>query len=220
MSVKTIVLVLRSGKDFTINDVELIAKHINTKWKSEIRPRIICLWDKATQNYNLGNIEFIPITNDHPGTWSRMQLYSPEMEMYRPFLYVDLDTAIIESIENIFDLVKDESKFIVLEDFWEKGQLATGLVWFPANSNKIKHVWNVWQKEHFTSGKRMDRFLRKYIVADTFWQKLTDTIRDFKPKSKQYLTPLPKETNLVCFHGKPRIPNAIDIDWVNKYVNL
>src|SRR5512138_2980603 len=100
---KTIVLVLRSGKDFGFRDVELIARHINGKWQSPVRPRIVCLWDKATTHYNLGNIEY-------PGTWSRMQLYSPEMEQYRPFLYVDLDTAVINSLENIFALITDPTQ--------------------------------------------------------------------------------------------------------------
>ena len=45
---RIIVLVLRTSKDFAFRDVELIARHINGKWKSSVRPRIICLWDKAT----------------------------------------------------------------------------------------------------------------------------------------------------------------------------
>jgi hypothetical protein len=215
---RTVVLVLRSGKDFTIQDVELITHHINSKWKYEIKPRIVCLWDKASRAYSLGNIELIPLTNDYPGTWSRMQLYSPEMEMYRPFLYMDLDTAVISSLENIFDLVKDESQYIPLEDFYQKKQLATGLVWFPANSDKIKKVWNSWDISKLIGG-RMDYFLRKVIIPDCFWQQLTYSIVDFKPKHREFLTILPKGTSLVCFHGKPRIPNATHIKWVNNYVN-
>jgi hypothetical protein len=219
MDKRTIVLVLRSGKDFSFTDVELICKHINSKWKADEKPQIICLWDNATREYNLGKLKLIPLKNDYPGTWARMQLYSPEMEQYRPFLYVDLDTAIINSIENIFDLVKDESLFITLEDFWEKGKLATGLVWFPAASNKIQGVWKAWQKSS-AKGVRMDKFLRECIKPDAFWQKLTDSIADFKPKSKEYLKLIKEGTNLVCFHGNPRIPQATNIKWVNEYVNL
>ena len=164
-SKKTIVLVLRSGGDFAFRDVELIAAHINGKWKSEIRPRIICLWDKVTEHYDLGNIEFIPLCNEQQGTWSRIALYSPEMEQYRPFLYVDLDTAIIQSIEGVFDLVKDTSQLITLEDFWQKGKLATGLVWFPANSDKVAAVWNNYNG---ASGSRMDKYLWSVIKPDAF----------------------------------------------------
>lgn len=217
---KTIVLVLRSGGDFTYNDVELALDHINGEWKSEIRPQIICLWDRAKEDYDLGNVKLIPITNQYPGTWSRIQLYSPEMEKYRPFLYVDLDTAIIQSLENIFDLVENESKFITLEDFWQKGKLATGLVWFPAKSEKIKAVWNAfWKLNKNNLGFRMDAFLWKVTQADIFWQGLTNTIKDFKERKNILLTELPKDSNLVCFHGKPRIFDAQDIKWVKDYVS-
>ncbi|MHA1309195.1 MAG: hypothetical protein ACTSQN_18150, partial [Candidatus Heimdallarchaeota archaeon] len=184
---RTIVLVLKNGKGFGFRDVELITRHINGLWKSETRPRIICLWDKASEHYDLGNVELIPLRNNWPGTWSRMQLYSPEMEQYRPFLYIDLDMAVIQSLENIFALVKDPTQFITLEDFYQKNQLATGLVWFPARSEKIRNVWKAWMNTKVNKRKRMDFFLRKILHPDTFWQQLTDTIHDFKPSKKPKL---------------------------------
>ena len=218
---RTIVLVLRNGGDFTFQDVELIARHINGKWRDSLKPRIICLWDKASQPYDLGNLEIIPLTNKYPGTWSRMALYSPEMEQYRPFLYVDLDTAIITSIEDIFDLVRNVNQFITLEDFWQKKQLATGLVWFPANSMKIRIVWNKWNANPRPVGFRMDYFLREAITADLYWQQLTEGVLDFKPmhENNTLLRQLPSGAQIVCFHGKPRIHTAAEsIGWVRDYV--
>lgn len=217
---RTIVLVLRSGGDFGMRDVELITRHIRGKWQSSIMPRIICLWDKASMTYELGNITYIPLTNQEPGTWSRIQLYSPEMEQYRPFLYVDLDTAIIESIERVFDLVKDPSMFITLEDLWERGRLATGLVWFPANSKKIKKVWDNYKGK---TGFRMDAYLRSVVQPDLYWQMITAHIHDFKPKTGKLLSQVPKGAEIVCFHGKPRIFQASEgslyVPWVKQYVN-
>ena len=213
---RTIVLVLRSGKDFSFRDVNLIVNKIVNKWQNG-KPRIICIWDKCTEPYNIGNLELIPMTNNYPGTWSRMQLYSPEMEKYRPFLYVDLDTAIISSLEFIFDLIKDESEFITLEDFWQPGLLATGLVWFPAKSEKISKVWQAWLNNNQVFGFRMDYFLRKFVKADKYFQDLTDKIMDFKPKYNGVLSEKPSH-GLVCFHGKPRIFEC-QIEWVKDYVN-
>ena len=220
ISQHTVVLVLRSGGGFSFRDVVLIAQHINGKWKSETRPRIICLWDKASQEYDLGNLEIIPLTNNYSGTWARMQLYSPEMEQYRPFLYIDLDTVVVDSLENIFELVKNPSQFITLEDFWQKGQLATGLVWVPANSDKIRNIWKAWVKQGFRpSQKRMDYFLRKVVRQDVFWQDLTKSIHDAKPRRVGVIPNIPEGANILCFHGKPRIHDAIHIPWVNEYVN-
>lgn len=213
---RTIVLVLRSGGDFTFEDVKLIARHINGKWQSYIRPRIICLWDQASAHYDVGGVEVMPLRSTLHGTWARMELYSPEMEQYRPFLYIDLDTAVIQSLENIIKVIPDESKLITLEDFWQKKQLATGLVWFPAECEKIKKVWESFKG---ASGFRMDRYLRQVLIPDYYWQDLTNTIFDFKPKTKQLLNSIPNEANLICFHGKPRILQATNIKWINDYVN-
>jgi len=215
--VKTIVVVLRSGGDFSFRDVELIARHINGKWQSEVRPRIICLWDNASQKYDLGNFEVVPLSNDYPKWWSRMMLYSPEMEQYRPFLYIDLDTVIVNSLEKIFELVKNPSLFITLEDFYQKGQLATGLAWIPANSVKINAIWKAWQRQGVGPG-RMDKFLRKVVQQDMFWQNLTKTIYDAKPKHVGVLTNIPADADLLCFHGKPRIHDTINIPWVRTYI--
>jgi hypothetical protein len=217
---RTIVLVLYNGKDFGFRDVELIVKHINGKWKSLDRPRIICLWDQASKSYNLGNLEIIPLHTSPGvvGTWSRIELYSPAMEQYKPFLYVDLDTAVIESLENIFDLVKDEDQFITLEDFWQKGKVATGLVWFPKNHPDTKNIYKQFVKP---SGNRMDIYVREKLCKSTiFWQQLTDTIQDFKPITKKLLPEVVKGVNLVCFHGKPRIFEAVNIKWVKDYIDF
>ena len=213
---KTILLVLRSGGDFTFEDVQLIARHINGKWQDTVSPRIICLWDKASSHYDIDGFEVMPLKSTLPGTWARMELYSPEMEQYRPYLYIDLDTAVIESLENIIDLVKDESQFITLEDFWQKKALATGLVWFPAKSEKIEKVWKFFKGP---AGSRMDRYLREVIKADHYWQDLTNTIYDFKPKSRLLLNSIPYGANIICFHGKPRISHSIDLEWVSRYID-
>jgi hypothetical protein len=211
---RTILLVLRSGGDFTFEDVQLIARHINGKWQSTVPPRIICLWDKASSHYDVDGFEVMPLRSTLPGTWARMELYSPEMEQYRPYLYIDLDTAVIESLENIIDLVRDESEFITLEDLWQKKALATGLVWFPAKSEKIGKVWKFFKG---AAGSRMDRYLRGVIQADRYWQDLTNTIYDFKPKSRQLLNSIPYGANIICFHGKPRISQVLDLNWVSNY---
>jgi hypothetical protein len=216
MQNRTIVLVLKESKDFGFRDVQLIVRHIRGKWQSSIPPRIICLWNKASQHYDMGNVELIPLNTVYTlGTWSRIQLYSPSMEQYKPFLYVDLDTAVTSTIENIFNLIVDETKYITLEDFWQRNQIATGLVWFPKDCEKTKKVYQA-----FTSpkGNRMDAFIRKVCTADLYWQQLTSTIFDFKPKLNQYLDTLPKDCNLVCFHGKPRIFEATNIKWIKQYI--
>jgi hypothetical protein len=139
------------------------------------------------------------------------------------FLYVDLDTAVIQSLEKIFDLIREPEKFITLEDFWQKDQLATALVWFPKDCEKVRKVWNDWIKIGFATSWRMDYFLRKVVKPDLYWQQLTSAIYDFKPKTKMVLDVIPEDAIMVCFHGKPRIyqvvESSLSLRWVNQYVN-
>lgn len=211
---RRIVLVLRESKDFTFEDVQLLRDRILEKWQDKDNLEIICIWDGVKKEHDLGILKLIPMTNDFPGTWSRMQLYSHEMEKYKPFLYIDLDTAIINNIEVLFDLVESKwrNDLIVLEDFYQKKKLATGLVWFPLNNQQTKMVWVSFKK---TTGNRMDYFLRKVIKKCVYWQDIAPGIISFKP-DKKILQEVPNNTLLVCFHGNPRIPKA-EIDWVKKY---
>lgn len=213
---KTIILVLKDGKDFSIRDVELIARHIHGKWASDIRPRIICLWNKATAHYDLGSFELIPLTNNYPGTWSRIQLYSPEMDQYRPFLYLDLDTVVVSSLTKVMSKIADPSLFITLEDFWQKGQLATGVVWFPKESEKVRKVWNNFKG---VQGRRMDNYIRTQIGRpDMFWQDFDTSIYDFKPRRGELMQVFPDDATLICLHGTPRIFQATAIQCIQNYV--
>jgi hypothetical protein len=166
--------------------------------------------------YDLGNMILIPLTNDFVGTWSRIQLYSPEMAEYRPFLYIDLDTAVITSLEEYFDAVKDSTQYITLEDFWQKNELATGLMWIPKENEKVRRIWKFFKKE---LGSRMDVYIRRTIgKPDLYWQTLIDSIVDFKPRNRQLVTELPAKVSIVSFHGKPRIFQAQYIPWIKQYV--
>jgi len=210
----TIVLVLSEGNGFGFRDVELIAKHINSKWQDPILPRIICFCKNVSFSHSINNLELIPFPV-LPGVFSKLTIFSPAIEEYRPFLYVDLDTAVYDTIEKVINAVPDESKFITLEDFYDKGRLATGLVWCPANSDKVKKIWDMWDENHMKRF-RMDFYIRSVVQADYFWQRLTNSLVDFKPRRGVYVTQVPEGTSLVCFHGKPKIFES-EVEWVKEY---
>lgn len=215
-----VVVVLKSGGDFNFEDVRLIHHHVRKNWTSPEPLEFVCFWDKADQPYDLGGIKLMPIPGDDPGTWARLFLYSPELEHLRPFLYLDLDTAVLGSVEQLFKAVPNPDAFITLEDLWQPGRLATGVVWFPGNNNpKIAAVWN--RRNNAMKGWRMDYYIREVTSADYYWQKLTDCVADFKPKGipVKYLQDVKPHQKIVCFHGKPRIPEAVSIPWVKKYVD-
>ena len=200
-----VVLVLRKSNKFTERDVELLAGNIRKRSNSV---NIFCLADVPL---NITDVEVRPMMNDWQGTWSRMELYSPLFYDLRPFLFVDLDTAIFCDLGKIIENIPDKTKYIPLEDFYQPKQLATGLLWMPKENEDINKVWIEWLKsksKEKTLKGRMDVFLRRHIKEGGFFQNIVEGIYGFKPKKQGWLDKLPEDVKLVCFHGKPTIWEA------------
>jgi len=215
MTEKTIILVLRSGGKFEFRDLELLTTHINNKFPDI---KVICLFDLIHKECQLNGVKLIPMQYKWGGWWSKLNLFNPELEKYRPFLYMDLDTAVVGDIETVFPSIELSEKFIVLEDFYQKGKLASGLLWIPANSEKVKTIWNYsLKKKNVSIRQRMDKFIREVASQDLFFQEYTDVIYTYKPRFEGHLKTLPKNASIICFHGKPRMNEIKDVDWINKY---
>ena len=207
-----VVLALRSGRHFGKRDVELLAHHIHKTSDVVLH----CLTDIEL---NIPGVEEIPLDYGWKKWWCRMELYSPKMLNLRPFLFVDLDTAVLGSLNELVAQIPDQNMYVPLEDFYQKNKLlATGLLWMPKDNEKINRVWIEWIKAKCPATEtRMDYFLRGVITPDMFWQQITKDIGDFKPR-RQPLMENPTGYKVVCFHGRPSIWEA-DIDWVKKYRN-
>ena len=218
----TIMLVLRSGGDFTFQDVELISYHIKTHYRGMYGLKVFCLFDKIDQTFELKNCILLPTPyKEWKGWWSKMNLFSPEMEQYRPFLYLDLDTAVVGDVSELLN--RECIDFIGLEDFYEKGKLASGMMWMPMENEEIQVIWNEWIKspEQHTKKFRGDQnFLRNFIFSNRYWQDVTNKICSFKVRNKDrsWLQEIPEEVSTVCFHGHPRIKDAVSVPWVREYV--
>ncbi|MFW5879874.1 MAG: hypothetical protein ACOCUV_03530 [bacterium] len=218
----TIIMVLRSGGDFSFSDVLLLSRNIKKHWSEGKQLKMICLYDGVTREFHLqNNLTLMPLQNSWPGWWSRMQLYNPEMEYLRPYLYLDLDTAIVGDISNFYDSLKPIQSLITLEDFYRKKHPAAGVVWYPKNNEDIKNIWSAWWKVNKNELKgRSDNFLNKCFQPAIFLQDVTEEITTFKPMGKGWLKTIPEGKNIICFHGKPRIPEAAKkIKWVHKYIS-
>ena len=211
----TIILVLKTGGDFTYSDVSLLARKVKGS-------QVKCLME-VDEVYDLKhNLQLLPFHGTWKGWWSKMNLFAPELEQYRPYLYLDLDTAVVGNLHGILPPAGYEDKFITLEDFYQKERLASGMMWIPKGSRKIGEIWNQWIKSpesHMNRYRGDQDFLRAVTQADEFWQNITNKITTFKPRKQGWLQELPDEKSVICFHGKPRIPKAADsIEWVNNYI--
>ena len=235
-SIQTVVLVLRSGGAFAFRDVELLSSHLQKCRCGSKKLRILCLFDKIDVKHELIDVTLIPMQNkEWKGWWSKMNLFSPDMEQYRPFLFMDLDTAVVRSLEGILPPPERENQFITLGGFNGRANyLLSGMMWFPTKNDMISKMWKQWIEDPAggISQCRGDQdFIRNVIGnPDERWQNITDKVYNFKPRSasvvkgtnwrQRVIRAVPKNASVVCLHGKPKIFDAVEqIDWVKKYVN-
>lgn len=215
-----VVLVYKTGGDFELKDVHLLVDQLHKK-KNGLDLKVYCLTDVVSKEMDLGNFTLLPMVGKWKGWWSKMNLFSSKYAYLRPFLYMDLDTAVISYLENTIPNDKHKDSFIALRDFYQSKKAASGLMWFPVNGGLLNKVWNVWKEnpEHFMRSYRGDQdFIFSIIKPDKYWQDITAGIVSSKP-NKQFLNELKGLEDIVCFHGKPRIFDAArKCKWVNAYV--
>ena len=215
-----IVLVLKTGGDYSIDDVNLLSIHIHKYWdKNKDAPNIYCITNLTNEKVKMAKVTLLPMENLWEGWWSKMNLFSPSILDLRPFLFMDLDTMVVGDISEIY--FPDKEAFITLENIGEKGRLGSGLMKID-NNKKLWKVWDRWIRNPslHTRIHRGDQDFINYIVGqDLFWQDITDTVTSAKPNFKMR-TEMPENKKIIYFHGYPRIPEAGEtIEWVKKYVN-
>ena len=221
MKQRTIILVWKTGGGYTLDDVRLLAFHIH-KWSPNTE--VLCLTDNPIYNFSSKldiGVTFLRMKYEWEGWWSKLNLFSPELEKYRPFLYMDLDTAIVGGLDEIYPEEDDENRFfITLEDFYQHGKLASGLMWIPKKTEKLDRLWmEIMRRKGFGGIGRMDYFLREMIAPDLFFQHYTNSIYSFKPNGRHnFLLEIPEGGAVVCFHGRPRMKDIKGVEWFNQYI--
>jgi len=220
-----IVLVLRTGGDFKFRDVELLAKHLHLQWKSDVPLKVYCLYDKVEVRQDLVNITLLPMENHWIGWWAKLNLFSPGLINLRPFLYMDLDTAVLGDISKLFN-IGEKVGFVGLQDFVRANQFASGVMFFPEKSNSVDSVWETWISNpyKFIDKFRGDQnFISNFIHSRNYWQEHTSMICSFKIREgdRSWLREVPDTISVVCFHGKPRVFDAANqVEWVKNYVQV
>jgi len=223
MQSKTVVMCLRNGKGYSFRDAELLAHHLQKNSSDKLR--IICLWDRVSQEFSIDNMTVQPPHNKTwLGWWTKLNIFAPEMEQYRPFLFLDLDTAIVGNIDSFFE--NDPQQLILLEDFYRSGKANTGVMWIPSESEKVKKIWDRWLLDPLGFSLRYKvgdaAFINSTVTPDHLWQNLTNEITSFKPEGmSSRLKEIPEGKSIVCFHGQPRCWEAAkSIEWVKKYCEI
>lgn len=227
MSAATIACVLKGGgPEFGPDYVEVLWRGLHREMRCPWR--LVCLTDqRLPERPGLGAV---PLTGGWPGRWSKLELFRPDLEPLRPFLFLDLDSAIVGDLAGVWQLLERVGKWTMLRDLHRPVRAASGAMFLPAC-----HDWSpVW--EHWA------RFARQIIEGDpgaddgayiaqrlppeaSFQEQLPGRFVSFKPLDAQGhprpIERVPDEAAVVCFHGQPRPRDEAakqnGVRWVRNY---
>lgn len=220
-----IALVLRSGGDYDVSDVEWLVNQLPAGYE------VLCFTD--FRQIRVPRVKRVPLINDwskNRGWWAKIELFRPDIE--EDLFYLDLDTVITGDITAILE--SKPANFTMLRDFYHPQYLMSSVMWIPAR-DKAK-IWTAfwkdpkgWMKNCVTTEYWGDQgFLRKVMGDDTpcFNDIFPDWLKSYKANILKVGTSpfattryskgdgtLPADCRMVIFHGNPR-PRNVKEPWI------
>ena len=218
----TIATVYKKGGEYDISYVTKLAAGIEAHLKV---PHIfICLSDESEKNIGISEIPnhyVVPLRHNWPGWWAKMELFS----LQGPLLYIDLDTVVTGSIDNLAKWILDNPGPLVMLRGFYKGDQCSGIMGWNGN---IKWIFDQFQMnfgnqavyEKQKNGISMIVGNKQYR-GDQDWlrelhrqrhdqvtivmaQDVMKGIYSYKVDVKLNGGKLPADARIVCFHGQPR----------------
>lgn len=142
-----------------------------------------------------------------PGWWSKLELFRPDLEPIRPFLYVDLDSFILGDVSRLI-----QDKPYICREWWTNLEGVQSSVMVIAKDTC--EIWDTWMEKPREwmgiAGNRGDQwFLNKFQ-----WNYIQDNYPDYVGSYKKHNLEKPRH-RIVTFHGKPK-PHEVKDGWVKE----
>jgi len=140
----------------------------------------------------------VKLRHGYEGWWAKLELFSPDLKAYRPFLYLDLDSIVLGAIPDI-----DSEKFMMCEEWnptcHKRNVCQSSMMWIP---KEVDYIW-----------ESIDAQTIKTKGGDQAW--LCQFNEEFLTEKYPYLVGSYKfgdmeepKHNVVTFHGRPKMKDA------------
>jgi hypothetical protein len=207
----TIAMVLKTGGPvYNHQYVNALARSI--KNHVTVDYELVCLADDSTGILPELVDRIIPLTNGFPTWWNKIELFKPHQFTTDRIFYIDLDTIIIDNIDNI---VTFSGIFAGLCDFYGMHSLGSGLMaWNKLYTENIYMDFVVKSKDIIQNYKEGDQqWINESKPSITYFQDMhPNQIVSFKRHcmNSNRTISIPKEAKIICFHGNPRPHTVTD----------
>lgn len=182
------IVIVKQGTKYDSLDVNSIYNQL----KAVGHTSIVCLSDTDKHDP-----ETIFLRYGYQGWWSKLELFSPELEHLRPFLFLDLDTIVTANLDEFQEC---GNEFYMLRDFYRPNGGQSAMMWIPQDTSEI---WNAWMEQpewHMSKHRGDQDFLELFdfeIIQDKF-----DGHVSYKADNLEAGCPANSKT--IHFHGKPK----------------
>lgn len=202
-----ITCVLRTGGVYDHNYVNALANAV--KRNVDVPHKFVCLTNDST-GFNSNVDDIIPLKHDFKKWWCKIELFRPDIFTDKQIFFLDLDTVIIDNINQI---VSKPFDFCGLRDFYKLITLGSGLMSWQ--HNKYHYVYERFVRNSTyiinNTPEGDQRWINDNIKSMQYFQDVfgCNIISYKKDCLKNKVFKMPNNAKIVCFHGVPK-PHQIE----------
>ena len=210
-----IAVVYKSGGDYDWRYVNRLHDNLVDKLGWNTFEFTVLTDDMTGGIYPPSRVNLVALEMNLNKFWSKLELFKLKGKV----LYFDLDTIILDSMDTLINEIKTcpEGSFYMLKAFnRERRNWASAIMAWNGDFNYICHNFDESNTLEMNYGKWEQKYisdrLKKMGVNIQSINKFLTGIRSYK---HQCINQIPKETNIICFHG---IPRPHDVNWLKKEI--
>ena len=171
--------------------------------------QFVCFSDRE-----LEGIKTVKLIPGYEGWWNKMQMFNTDFRLGNRVVYLDLDTLIVGNIDWLLEY---DGMFMGIEDLGSvnehqpelKGRLQSGVMSWDYRLNS--HLWNRFTSSGESQRYRGDGEYLNHIVPkyqrDFIQKKYKGKLKSYK--YQVYSEGITDDLSIICFHGRPSIPQAM-----------
>ena len=203
------VTVLKTGPEYKEQHVHLLVESL-VKYNKNVRLSVL-----SDININHPKVDTIPLIENWPGWWSKIEMFRPGLFDETVF-YMDLDSVVVGDLSNLEN--RPLRAFGMISDVYNIGRFGSGLMMFDPKQNygylydefkkNSQHIINTyrvpgkWGDQDFIN----DNLQERQVALD---QVYPGYFSSYKVHCRRGV---PRNTKIVFFHGKPR-PWEVKLTW-------
>lgn len=229
----TVACVFKSAGDYDAGYVERLATAVHRTLS--LPHRFVCLSDvphKIGMDLKSHVDQMILLRHDWPSWWAKMEMFN----LPGPVLYLDLDTVLIDSINELADWVtRSKDCLLMLRDFYTNKR-STGILGWNGDlrwitDSFIEQVASgaTWRQQshavHLITKRGRFRgdqdWLRSFLpdhpeLSVALAQDVMPGIYSYKVHVREH-NAVPNDARIICFHGRPRPHQIQTAPWMAEF---